>query len=539
MAWIEIADEFTIDDIGARLLANLAKGIYHHEAVLREYVQNACDAYKALIADTKEIPDDEVIHIDVEDDSTIAIQDYGLGMDLHDVKKAKRIAVSNKTVLSDMIGFRGIGIWAGFQACEKLELTTTKRGSPKRYRLEIDFAEILKRVDDNINIKELLDGRFRIEEEDNVDKDEHYTRVRLIGLDGDYRQLANNKELERIVSQVLPCKIDPKFKFKADLDAFLNTVVGFEEYSILVDRNEVYKSFPDGDKFQTFTLRADSNEVGKVWWVSGHGSRQLDPSRYQYRNFRLRVKNFAVGREGIYDDENASTFGITSGQLLTSRPVLQWHVGEIYITHPEIRPDTPRNNLELDYLSRRAIEAIRLFYTERIAESRAISDFKGYRDAVAKSAILAAASTVNPGEVNDALQNLNEQLALSRSRPAASEIKKKLLREMVRQRDHLKAVREGHKSLEELRKKFVSGAAPVQPKPAPAPSTTTTASKPPVASVAPAVTATTLDIDGEELLSDIFAAVESAIGSDDEMYPVICDAIYKIFNDRGLLDAEE
>ena len=48
MSWSTIKDEFTIDDIGARLLANLAKGIYSYEAVLREYVQNACDAYRAL-----------------------------------------------------------------------------------------------------------------------------------------------------------------------------------------------------------------------------------------------------------------------------------------------------------------------------------------------------------------------------------------------------------------------------------------------------------------------------------------------------------
>ncbi|HEV8716420.1 MAG TPA: hypothetical protein VGX03_26810 [Candidatus Binatia bacterium] len=45
MAWEAVKDEFTIERIGARLLPNIAGGIYNHEAVLREYVQNARDAY--------------------------------------------------------------------------------------------------------------------------------------------------------------------------------------------------------------------------------------------------------------------------------------------------------------------------------------------------------------------------------------------------------------------------------------------------------------------------------------------------------------
>jgi hypothetical protein len=37
MSWKNIPDTFTIDDIGATLLANLARGIYKHETVLLEY----------------------------------------------------------------------------------------------------------------------------------------------------------------------------------------------------------------------------------------------------------------------------------------------------------------------------------------------------------------------------------------------------------------------------------------------------------------------------------------------------------------------
>jgi len=180
MSWTHIDDEFTINDIGARLLANLARGIYNHEAVLREYVQNACDAYAALNG----APENEVIRVTIESEDAIAIQDNGIGMNLSDVKASKKIAVSPKSEIEGMTGFRGIGIWAGFQACNQLEVTTTKAGDKHRYRLQIDFADILNHVNEDINIKKLLDGRFRIES-DEASKEEHYTRVRLIGLQGD------------------------------------------------------------------------------------------------------------------------------------------------------------------------------------------------------------------------------------------------------------------------------------------------------------------------------------------------------------------
>src|SRR5262249_32731772 len=48
MSWSKIEDTVEIGDIGARLLANLAKGIYSPDNVLREYVQNAADALVAL-----------------------------------------------------------------------------------------------------------------------------------------------------------------------------------------------------------------------------------------------------------------------------------------------------------------------------------------------------------------------------------------------------------------------------------------------------------------------------------------------------------
>ncbi len=155
MARQNIETQTTIDDFGAYLLANLARGIYNYEAVLREYVQNAADAY----LDLPRMPKKPIITIRTVGEDTVTIQDNGIGMDIDDLKECKKIGVSSKGRRRGRAGFRGIGIWAGFQACNRLEIETTKLGSVYRCVLQIDFEDILRHVHDNINLKQLLDGR--------------------------------------------------------------------------------------------------------------------------------------------------------------------------------------------------------------------------------------------------------------------------------------------------------------------------------------------------------------------------------------------
>jgi HSP90 family molecular chaperone len=205
MIWNRLDDQLGWDDVGGRLLTNLARGIYSHEAVLREYVQNAVDAYKAMESSL----DDQSIIISPEGND-LCIQDSGIGMNEREIRDAKKIAVSTKAELEEMVGFRGIGIWAGFEACERLIIDSTKQGDNRRYQLTIEFAQILEHAEDNINIKELIDRRYQLLYRD-ADPDEHYTRVTLKNIIDDYKRLLDEKDLTRIIAQVLPCRIDPNF----------------------------------------------------------------------------------------------------------------------------------------------------------------------------------------------------------------------------------------------------------------------------------------------------------------------------------------
>ena len=78
LEWESIPSKFTINDIGAYLMANLAQGLYTGPEIIREYVQNAVDSYVEFTAQIPEEPSNEV-RVDVRDRSII-IYDRGIGM---------------------------------------------------------------------------------------------------------------------------------------------------------------------------------------------------------------------------------------------------------------------------------------------------------------------------------------------------------------------------------------------------------------------------------------------------------------------------
>jgi hypothetical protein len=539
-----IATETTIDDFGAYLLANLARGIYTSEAVLREYVQNAGDAY----LDLPRLPKKPVITIRTIGDDTVTIQDNGIGMDLDDLKECKKIGVSSKGRRRGRAGFRGIGIWAGFQACNRLEIETTKRGSVYRYVLQIDFEDILQHVHDNINLKKLLDGRVRIQREtEKVTKEESYTLVKLIGLQGDYLKLLNEQDLLRIAGQVLPCKIDPTFEHQAALSDILQDVEGYQEYVIKVNNSEAYKQFPSGlQPPELKIIEKDGVEYARAWRCIGDES--IVPQGFQYRNFRLRVLNIAVGRFGIYDDEDGSSF--EDSRKLKSRAHLNWHVGEIHITHPDIRPDTPRSSLEFDTPARQAIELIRSFYEDSIVASRARNVFLHSLQLLEEAEnALGNPSVLTQEIVSSLLHRLEAQNELVEERQTRDRVKLRL-RQML-----------GTRSLTSRRQTAIDqlqAIASTIPNQQPAQSTGTgkganggrsrdpdasrggTTRSQATAGVGGATTATSImigGVDAELLLSEAIAAVEEVLGEDDDLCREVCDAVQNVFLQHGLINA--
>ena len=534
MSWSNVQDEFTIDYIGARLLANLARGIYNHEAVLREYVQNARDSYCLL----PNIPEHATINIRTTGDSGISIQDNGVGMDEGDIKASKKIAVSPKSNQEGLVGFRGIGIWAGFQACEQLEIDTTKLGDSNRYRLQIDFGDILQHVDEDINIKELLDNRFRIDRME-ADQDEHFTIVKLVGLRDDYKRLANQEETSaNSKSKRYHVKSIHNLAMESPVTEFIQSLGDDLELCISVDGEEVFKKFPAALQAPQFVNLEHDGEVYARAWFCSH-NRSISHRGYEYRNFRLRIQNFAVGRFGIFDDEDGSGFGIYSTRTLNSAAHLNWHVGEIHILHPDIKPDTPRSSLELDTLSRRAIEAVRVFYEDRIADSRALADLNSYNrliEDIEKN--LQQEEPLSDTQVQSFLSKLQKYESGTRGRQP-SDKRKRRLREFL---SKLSIKRKRRQLLQKLNG-IANATQPnehsqrTDPPPSPPSSQQSPSPQSPSEPSQSEGGATATITDYERLLSEIFTVIQSKIVDDFDLSTELCEGIKNVFETNGLIDA--
>jgi len=381
MVWRLIRDEIDWHDIGSQLLENLAKGNYSSEAVLREYVQNARDAYRTL----DDPPDDPLITIRAfPTEKLLQITDLGVGMDLEGIRAAKKIAVSAKALQEEMAGFRGIGIWAGYEACDELVIKSTAKGDKNLYKLTIDFAAIRRAINTQGHIKEVIDPNYRIEAEEDV-VDRHFTQVTLSGVYDPV--LLKRDDLVRMASTDFPCRVDPSFEFGEVVRKALNGLPGYHEYTIKVctpeGEIEALRSFPDDTVEPRFTTLKNSSgrELARAWWCATKAIQLKEERvpRVKRRGFRLRESNIAVGRVDVYSDKNGHQWGISKNGELPTTLKLDWFCGEIHITSPSVRPNTPRDALEQTDDSRELIDELRGFYRERMEEARGRSDFNSCR----------------------------------------------------------------------------------------------------------------------------------------------------------------
>lgn len=535
MAWEEVKDQFSIEDIGAPLLANLAKGIYTPEAVLREYVQNAADAYLDIEElQKKKLPvTEKQIDIYLQDNNTLAIQDNGIGMDAADIKHYKRIALSPK-LGKDRAGFRGIGIWAGFSACDHLQVETTKIGDAHKYRLTLKFGEMRQLVNRNINLKQLLDKRILIEATSAPAAD-HYTQVRLVKLHDEFLDLLEQEELARIVRQILPCRIDTKFKLAPKITDKLKAIDGYQEFPVNVNDVEIFKLFPLNVTEPVFeTLSHDGKEYAFVWYCTSPTVRSFKST--EESNFRLRARNIGVGGPGIYSQEDGSHWGVRN--TVNSPELLDWYIGEIHILDPDAKPNTPRSELELDADSRRAITLIRAFYEGRITYRRANSDVNSHIVNVTDIAgKISQNEVIETGDASRFLKGFKKYEALSKPGRAKLEgidiEKRKILRQ--REANELTIVKNRREVIEHLEQLVgePSGRRGKRGKPA-------KAGKGPAEDAATDSTASAGSsaaslADYEKLLSEILLVIEKHLGDQEELASKLSEAVEGIFKRHGLL----
>lgn len=357
------------DDIGGELISILSKGLYTNPLdCLREYAQNGVDARATTV--TIKITG-----------NTVMIFDDGVGMGLADLLQAKKFGLSPKSI-SEHVGFRGIGIYSGFDLCRQLVIKSTCEGDTSIYVLTFAFAAMKAQLDkerqqtgstERTSLLDLLTKHTTIaRQEGEAGLDEHYTSVELREIQAEHIALLSDRvRLREYLLQNLPIAFAPSFPHGAAIDTKLRAhVPGYNPIVVklqlagqreeivqkygpsaaqIAERAESEKGRKDGDPAlpplslnlrlgdpEFRTIRNKAGQAIAFYWAclnKERGRLESGPTP-QYEGFIYKVKGFSIG------DRNKLRGRFPRTQLY------HWFTGEVYVTDPLVVPNAERNDFE-------------------------------------------------------------------------------------------------------------------------------------------------------------------------------------------------
>jgi hypothetical protein len=349
-------------DIGGELIAILSKGLYTNPLdCLREYAQNGVDARATTI--TLKITG-----------NTVMVYDDGVGMGLADLLEAKKFGLSPKSI-TQHVGFRGIGIYSGFDLCRRLVVTSTRAGAAAVYRLVFEFAKMREQLETERNdpdavrtsLTDLLSAHTTIARIADGPDDAHYTSIELRDIQAEHiALLSDRRRLREYLLQNLPIAFAPTFQYGAVIDARLREAVpGYnpiavklqldgqpeetvQKYGATHKQLADYAADPAKDQKPTPALelslaaptfrevRSGGVTVAYYWACLNKARSRLEPKeeKPQFEGFIYKVKGFSIG-----DREKLRPL-FPRAQLYT------WFTGEVYVIDSTVVPNAERNDFE-------------------------------------------------------------------------------------------------------------------------------------------------------------------------------------------------
>jgi hypothetical protein len=406
------------EDIGGELLPILSKGLYTDPLhSLREYVQNSVDSGATQV--TIKITGNSVV-----------VHDNGQGMNQAELIDARRFGVSTKNAL-EHVGFRGIGIYSGFDLCNRLLITTKQAGSDHSYVMEFDFGKMKAQLlaDSKAGAKrtpliQLLATHSRFSQEPAA-KALRGTTVQLEDIsDFHIAQLRDRKRLKAYILRNLPIDFDERWEHRDAIVARLKEEVpGYKAIKVILesdtDPREVVTR-PAIPRLDAPTMNPIKNEAGETiafYWAALHkagadGKRGKIPDEYaNYRGFVYKVKGFTVG-----NNSKLQPIFKTGGAAL-----YQWYTGEIYVTDPAVIPNTERDDFETNraYESlqshvRVSLKELQSKASKYQSEERALERYKAHETRLAEIGSLIRAASMPLVEAFSELDNISEELKRQR-----------------------------------------------------------------------------------------------------------------------------
>ncbi len=340
--------------VGKNVLESLTTGMYSdNRIVYREYIQNASDSIDRAVRDGTLAKEEANIDITINvNRREIRIRDNGTGIPAKRVHSQLGDIGKSAKNYKEQRGFRGIGRLGGLGYCEEVKFITSAINEPNKTIVTWDCAELRQmlqpHVEPDLDVVEVV-RRVTKESTETEAKEAHYFEVILTGIDKGHDNLLDVDAIKDYLSQVAPVPFNYQ-KF-TELRAINNKLLELgkqpEEYTLVLNREPVFKPYArkvtaaNKDKDFVEGIEFFQGEYGgKPFFLGWYGKTCLSGMIKDQRvaGIRVRKRNLLVGDSRTMDE--------FFGRNPTYQNYNRWYIGEIYVFHHDLIPNSRRDNFE-------------------------------------------------------------------------------------------------------------------------------------------------------------------------------------------------
>lgn len=361
-------------EVRKNILNMLMFSLYSDErTIYREYVQNALDSInRAVRLHVLPQAKDGVVSISIDNrQRSIIIRDNGTGIQ---ASKAIQVLLDISYSTKDGVveaGQFGIGRLVGGGYCHELVFITSAMGEKVATKITFDIDKIWKMVkeDDDNYLATTVINQCTNRELIVAEEEDHFFEVQLKNVKKEYSSiLLNTEEVVNYLNSVAPVEYKPQFnniliygstERKPNFRALHE---GLEKVQLFVGKTRIQKQYgleivgnhDKIDSLEYFKVSdPDFGELGWGWFALTKYTVQI-PKEDDLAGIRLRIHNIQIG------DTN-----LLSGKPLWSEDRgNSYFYGEVFATHPNIRPDSSRNGLAPTSESKAFYAALELYFKE-------------------------------------------------------------------------------------------------------------------------------------------------------------------------------
>ena len=361
-------------EVRKNILNMLMFSLYSDErTIYREYVQNALDSInRAVRLHVLNQTKDGVVNIDIDSrQRSIIVRDNGTGIQASEaVQTLLDISYSTKDGVAEAGQF-GIGRLVGGGYCHELVFLTSAMGESVATKITFDIDKIWKMVREDEENYLATDVINQCTRRDFVPADEkdHFFEAQLKQVKKEYSStLLKSDEVIKYLNMVAPVEYKPQFNniliynSTEGKKAYRSLHEGLEKVQLFVGNTRIQKQYGleivgNHDKIDSLeyfkVTDPDFGELGWGWFALTKFTVQIPKDDF-LAGIRLRIHNIQIG------DAN----------LLSGKPLWaedrgnSYFYGEVFATHPNIRPDSARNGLAPTSESKAFYAALELYFKE-------------------------------------------------------------------------------------------------------------------------------------------------------------------------------